>query len=73
MLRVDLLVPQATFFPLDADEIENAAPQPFSLARGGGFQLTLEKSQQLAKPVSVLRGLIVFPARAYEIAAPVRP
>ncbi len=77
MLRVEgLIVGHAIFFPLDADEIENAAPQPFSQL-GGAFQLTLEKSQQLEKPVSVLRGLIVFGLEGrgsvYQIAAPVAP
>lgn len=59
------------FLPLDADQIENSAPQVF--VRGPtGFSLTLKKSDQLAKPISELRGLIVVgPGQAYEIAASV--
>ncbi|MSO46113.1 MAG: hypothetical protein EXQ59_05025 [Acidobacteria bacterium] len=37
-----------------------------------GLRLTLKKSSLLEKPVSVLKGLLVFsPDRAFEIAAPV--
>jgi len=60
-----------SFFPLDSDEIENSAPQPFASTQDG-FGLTLRKSDQLVKPISTLRGLIVLgPGRAYQIAAPV--
>lgn len=61
----------AEFFPLDAEVIENSAPQAFAPV-AGGFQLTLKKSQQLVKPVEKLNGLIVLGlGKSYEIAAPV--
>jgi DsbC/DsbD-like thiol-disulfide interchange protein len=65
-------VKSATFFPLDPDEIENSVPQAFASTRDG-FRLTLRKSEQLAKPVTTMRGLVVLGAqqRAFEIAAPV--
>jgi DsbC/DsbD-like thiol-disulfide interchange protein len=65
-------VQSAAFFPLDPDEIENSAPQVFASTRDG-FRLTLRKSEQSAKPVATLRGLVVLgpQQRAFEIAAPV--
>jgi DsbC/DsbD-like thiol-disulfide interchange protein len=61
----------ASFLPLEADQIENSAGQVF-MGSQTGFGLTLKKSEQLAKPVSTLRGLIVVgPGRAFEVAAPV--
>lgn len=66
--------PQAqsvSFFPLEPSQIENSSPQDF-VSDGSGFRLTLKKSELLVKPISTLRGLIVFgPGRAFEIAAPV--
>jgi DsbC/DsbD-like thiol-disulfide interchange protein len=74
-LTVDTGVPQthAEFFPLEAQQVDNAAPQgTTSLPRG--VRLTLKKSDQLLKPVSVLKGVLVLDGgRAYEIAAPVAP
>jgi DsbC/DsbD-like thiol-disulfide interchange protein len=61
----------AKFFPLDADIIENSAPQAFAQV-AGGFRLTLKKSQQLVKPVDHLRGLISMGSgRSFEVNAPV--
>lgn len=61
----------ASFFPMDADEIENSAPQTFK-PFDGGFRLTLKKSEQLIKPVATLHGLLVLgPDRAYDVTAPV--
>lgn len=66
-------VKAASFLPLEADQIENSAGQVF-MGSQTGFELTLKKSEQLAKPISTLRGLIVLgPGRAFEIAAPVAP
>ena len=63
----------ASFFPLEADQIENSAGQVFADSQTG-FELTLKKSEQLAKPISTLRGLLVLgPGRAFEIAAPIAP
>ena len=62
----------ATFFPLEPEQIKNAAAQvatPFSR----GTRLRLQKSDGLLKPIPALRGVLVFAtAQAYEIAAPVK-
>jgi thiol:disulfide interchange protein DsbD len=64
-------VQSASFFPLEPGQIENSGPQAFASNRTG-FSLTLKKSDQLIKPISTLRGLIVLgPGRAFEVAAPV--
>jgi DsbC/DsbD-like thiol-disulfide interchange protein len=65
---------KASFFPLEQDQVDNAAPQPLK-PTDRGVQLTLKKSDQLLKPIPTLKGVLVFgPAgsdRAYEITAPV--
>lgn len=64
---------RATFFPLDRDQIDNAAPQVVAPAARGA-RLTLQKSDPLSKPIPVLRGIVALaPDRAFEIAAPVTP
>jgi DsbC/DsbD-like thiol-disulfide interchange protein len=69
--RTSAPLKNAAFFPYDPEEIENSAPQPFAATKDG-FRLTLRKSEQLAKPVSTLRGLLVLgPQSAYEVAIPV--
>ena len=61
----------ASFFPLDAAQIDNSSRQDFA-PMAGGFRLTMKKSDLLVKPVATLRGLIVLaPGRAYEVSAPV--
>ena len=61
----------ATFFPLVPGQIENSARQDF-VSTSEGFRLTLRKSDQLMKPIAVLKGLVVLgPGRAFEVAAPV--
>ncbi len=61
----------ATFFPLEAEQINNAAVQaatPFSR----GVRLKLQKSDGLLKPIAQLRGVLELGSgRAYEITAPV--
>jgi DsbC/DsbD-like thiol-disulfide interchange protein len=61
----------ATFFPLDAEQINNDAPQaatPFAQ----GVRLRLQKSDGLLKPIAHLRGVLELgPGRAYQITAPV--
>lgn len=61
----------ATFFPLDAEQVNNDAPQaatPFSR----GVRLKLQKSDGLLKPIARLRGVLELGSgRAYEITAPV--
>jgi thiol:disulfide interchange protein DsbD len=63
---------EVKFFPLDRSVIENAALQTLDSDKNR-LRLTLKKSEQLAKPVSTLRGVIVLDQdRAYEIAVPVK-
>jgi DsbC/DsbD-like thiol-disulfide interchange protein len=60
-----------TFFPLAPLQIEDAAPQRVSLMPRG-IRLTLEKSDQLLKPIKNLKGVIVLGNnRVYVIDAPV--
>jgi thiol:disulfide interchange protein DsbD len=59
------------FFPLEEEEIENAAPQT-ATTLPGGFRLHLKKSRHLLKPSSRLRGvLVVGPGKAYLLDVPV--
>jgi DsbC/DsbD-like thiol-disulfide interchange protein len=61
----------AIFFPFEPGVIENAAPQTLA-SENSILRLTLKKSEQLTKPISILRGLIVLDGdRAFEIAVPV--
>jgi DsbC/DsbD-like thiol-disulfide interchange protein len=63
----------ATFFPLDEDEIENSAPQVAS-SLPGGVRLTLKKSDRLINTPQTLRGVLdLGEGRAYEVSAPVKP
>jgi DsbC/DsbD-like thiol-disulfide interchange protein len=62
---------KASFFPLEEDQLDNDAPQSVTSV-GTKIQITLKKSDQLRKPISVLKGVVVFsPDRAYEVAAPI--
>jgi DsbC/DsbD-like thiol-disulfide interchange protein len=62
---------KATFFPLNPGEVENSAPQVFAPSNDG-FRLTLQKSDQLQKPIPTLRGLIVLgDGTAFKVVAPV--
>jgi DsbC/DsbD-like thiol-disulfide interchange protein len=71
LVRTNSRVHSATFLPMEPGEIENFAAQDFA-STGSEFRLTLQKSSQLTKSISVLRGLVVLgPGRAFEIAAPV--
>ena len=61
----------AEFFPLQPLQIENAAPQEVS-ALPRGVRLRLKRSEQLLKPITNLKGVIVLPSgRAYVIDAPI--
>lgn len=61
----------ATFYPLDANEIENSAPQLFT-PTPDGFRLRLRKSEQLSTSVTALKGLLVLgPGQAFQVSAPV--
>ena len=60
----------AAFFPSEPGVIENAAPQRFVSSKRG-FRLTLEKSQQLVKPPTILEGVIVLDSgAAYSVSSP---
>jgi DsbC/DsbD-like thiol-disulfide interchange protein len=62
---------KATFFPLEEDQIDNAAAQNVR-ATARGVQMKLKKSDQLVKAISVLKGVVVFgPGQAFEVSAPV--
>jgi DsbC/DsbD-like thiol-disulfide interchange protein len=64
-------ITQATFYPLAESQIDNAAPQKLQ-PEAGGFRLTLQKSDQLLKPIDRLKGVLEFSAGgAYLVDAPV--
>jgi DsbC/DsbD-like thiol-disulfide interchange protein len=66
-------IAKAEFFPLDAAQVDNAAPQKLAPA-ARGVKITLAKSELLVKPVAVLRGVLVLPGGdAYRLEAPVMP
>ena len=72
-LRTGRRIANAWFAPLEFEQIDNAAPQKFT-SSASGLHLILRKSDQLTKPISRLRGvLILAPDRAYVIDAPVTP
>jgi len=62
---------QPQFFPLDPGQVENASPQTVE-STPRGPKITLKKSDILLKPISVLRGVVVFgQGDAYQVEAPV--
>jgi thiol:disulfide interchange protein DsbD len=62
---------QAAFFPLDPDQIDNAALQKLEPTPRGA-KITLRKSDLLVKPIRTLRGVLVLPGgNAYHVEAPV--
>lgn len=64
---------KGVFFPLEQEQIDNAAAQGVAPS-ARGVQITLKKSDQLLKPIAMLRGVVVLgPQRAYELAAPITP
>jgi thiol:disulfide interchange protein DsbD len=66
-------VGKASFFPLEADQIDNAAPQT-ATALPGGVRLTLKKSDQLAGTPARLDGVLkLSPGPAYAVSVPIRP
>ena len=61
----------ATFFPEQANQVENSAPQPFAQTKDG-FQLTLKKSELLTTRPDKLKGVLKFEGgSAYWIDAPI--
>ena len=71
-LRTGKVISSAQFFPLEPEQIENAAPQNVS-ARPGGVDLHLKKSNHLLKPIARLKGVIVVAGSAYRVDVPVQP
>jgi DsbC/DsbD-like thiol-disulfide interchange protein len=69
-LRIGRGTASPQFFPLEPEQIENAAPQNIS-ATPGGLALRLKKSNHLLKPISRLRGVIVLAGTAYLVDVPV--
>jgi len=62
---------KASFFPVEEDQVDNDVAQNVT-SSGNRIQIILKKSEQLQKPISVLKGVVVFsPDRAYEVAVPV--
>lgn len=58
------------FFPLEQDQIDNAAAQKV-VPMAAGVRITLKKSDLLVKPLSTLRGVLVIADKAYVVEAPV--
>jgi len=52
---------RAIFFPLEESQIDNSAPQKI-VPMATGFQLTLQKSEQLLKPIERLKGVLELSA-----------
>jgi DsbC/DsbD-like thiol-disulfide interchange protein len=70
--KVGERIAQAIFFPLEESQIKNAAPQQFAAA-SGGFRLTLQKSDQLVKPIARLKGVLLLAGdQGYIVDVPVR-
>lgn len=71
-VRTGKRVSKAEFFPLDPDQVDNAAPQRLRPLPAGA-KITLKKSDLLLKPIHVLRGVLALgDGTAYRIEAPVR-
>jgi thiol:disulfide interchange protein DsbD len=65
--RIGRRTMRATFFPLEESQIDNSAPQKL-VPEDAGFRLTLQKSDQLLKPIKRLKGVLEFSANeAYMI------
>ncbi len=61
----------AAFFPLEPNQVENAAPQEVS-SNARGLRLALAKSDQMVKPAPSLAGVLVLGSgQAYVIKVPV--
>jgi thiol:disulfide interchange protein DsbD len=66
-------VGKASFFPFEANQIDNAAPQT-ATTLPGGVRLTLRKSDQLSGTPARLGGVLELSSgRVYAVSAPVRP
>ena len=64
-------ISQAAFFPLAESQISNTASQKL-VPTAAGFRLTLQKSDQLLKPIERLKGVLAFSnGQSYLIDVPV--
>jgi len=70
-LRIGTLTVSPQFFPLEEEQVENAAAQATTMIPGG-IRLHLKKSNHLLKPISRLKGvLVVSSGKAYIVDVPV--
>ena len=70
-LRIGSLTVAPQFFPLEEEQVENAAAQATTTIPGG-IRLHLRKSNHLLKPISRLKGvLVVSSGKAYLVDVPV--
>jgi len=71
-IRVKKSLSAAQFFPLEPSQVDNAAAQKVE-PTASGARITLKKSDELLKPIAVLRGVLVLPGdEAYRVEAPVQ-
>lgn len=69
-LRIGALTATPQFFPLEEEQVENAAVQA-ATAIPGGIRLHLKKSNHLLQPISRLKGvLFIASAKAYLVDVP---
>jgi len=72
-IRAKKSLSAAQFFPLEPSQIDNAAAQKVEPVAKGA-RITLKRSDELLKPITVLRGILVLPGDdAYRVEAPVAP
>ncbi|HXW89222.1 MAG TPA: protein-disulfide reductase DsbD domain-containing protein [Terriglobales bacterium] len=72
-LRIGTLTATPQFFPLEVEQIENAAFEAITTIPGG-IRLHLKKSNHLLKPIPRLKGVIVVGSgNAYLVDVPVLP
>jgi thiol:disulfide interchange protein DsbD len=69
-LRIRKVIVSPQFFPLEPEQIENAAPQNISVTPEG-LELHLKKSNHLLKPISRIKGVIVVAGTSYVVDVPV--
>ena len=63
---------RALFFPLEAEQIENSAPQVVTATKQGA-RIRLRKSEHLLKPIATLNGVVVLSSgRAFVVHAKIR-
>ncbi len=69
-LRIGRPIVSLQFFPLEPEQVENAAPQNISTIPGG-LDLYLRKSNHLLRPISRIKGVIVVAGTGYLVDVPV--